>query len=157
METLKLKIAGRDRTDDLAREIQATAENRTDTTLSDLIARERDVLSLRSALSEDDYLLCHIRLLRSRTSVDPSRLSIPSSPTLFGRIVWVIRSFLLRQLRYLLDWSFFHQNTINAQLADELKFEVEARRKQSAEIAKRLRALEKELAVAEEPECEVRQ
>ncbi len=54
MGSLKLKIAACDRTDDLGREIQAAAEQRTDEELAALIERERDVLSLRSAVSEDD-------------------------------------------------------------------------------------------------------
>ena len=148
-ETLKLKIANQDRSDDLGREIAATEKSLEDSGFDDRVAKENEILSLHEAENEDDYLLRHIDLLRSRTSVDPSLLRISSSPGFLGRIMWLLRSLLWKLIRYQIDWSCFHQNKINAQLADELEFEVKSRMKHNVDIERRLKVLEQKAEVSD--------
>ena len=53
-----------------------------------------------------------------------------------------IRRFLWNLLRYQHDWMSSRQNSINVQLSYELEFEKEERKKQVAELERRVRELE---------------
>jgi hypothetical protein len=133
-EPLKLQVAGKDRSGDLGREIAGVAAARSDHGLATQIAYEMDVLGLRSAGSTAEYLDRHVGILRVRNQVDPSAFEGP-----MGRV----RRFLWNLLRYQHDWTSFRQNSINVQLSYELEFEKEERKKQVAELDRRIRELEK--------------
>jgi len=133
-ENLKLQVAGKDRSGDLGREIAGSAAVRPDHGLATLIAYEMDVLGLCSADSAAEYLDRHVKVLRVRNQVDPSAFEGP-----MGRV----RRFLWNLLRYQHDWTSFRQNSINVQLSYELEFEKEERKKQVAELERRIRELEK--------------
>jgi hypothetical protein len=138
-ETLKLQVAGKDRSSDLGRELAGSAAARPDHGLATHIAYETDVLGLRSAESAAEYLDRHVKILRVRNQVDPSAFEGPGSGGLMVRV----RRFLWNLLRYQHDWTSFRQNSINVQLSYELEFEKEERKKQDAELEQRIRELEK--------------
>ena len=137
-ETFKLQVAGKDRSDDLGREI-AGAAARPDHGLARHIAYEMDVLGLRTAPCEEEYLDRHVKILRARNQVDPSSFAGSVSCGIMDRI----RRFLWKLLRYQHDWMSFRQNSINVQLSYELEFEKEDRKKQVAELERRIHELEK--------------
>lgn len=138
-EPLKLQVAGKDRSGDLGREIAGTAAARPDCGLGRQISHEMDVLELRTADGSEEYLDRHVKTLRVRNQVDPSAFEGPGACGLMNRV----RRFLWRLLRYQHDWVSFRQNSINVQLSYELEFEKEERKKQVAELEKRIRELEK--------------
>jgi hypothetical protein len=138
-ETLKLHVAGKDRSGDLGREIVAAAAHRPDHGLATHIEYEMDVLKLRTADSAAEYLDRHVKILRARNQVDPCAFEGSVSCGFMGRV----RRFLWNLLRYQHDWMSFRQNAINVQLSYELEFEKEERRKQVAELERRIRDLEK--------------
>ena len=142
---MRVRIAGRDRTDDLGRELTERSRLRPDCGLALRIAQEADVLSLSHSRSTADYSAGQMRLLRSRNCVDTSQFDVPARAGLLGRMAAVFKRFLWRVLRYQHDWSVFRQNSTNVQLSYELEFEREERAKQIADLERRVRELEARL------------
>ena len=138
-ETLKLQVAGVDRSADLGREITAAAAARPDCGLAEAVGHEMDVLSLRSAGNTADYLDKHSLVLHARNQVDPAAFALPAGRSFRDRV----RLFLWKLLRYQHDWMLSRQNSINVQLTYELEFEREERKKQVAGLERRIRELEK--------------
>ena len=134
----KLQAAGKDRSGDLGREIAGAAAARPDHGLARQITCEMDVLGLRSADSTADYLDRHVDILRARNQVDPASFQAPA----FSGWMGPVRRLLWKLLRHQHDWMSCRQNSINVQLAYELEFEKEERKKQVAELERRIRELE---------------
>lgn len=139
---LRVRVAGRDRSEDLGKELIEASRQRPDFGLSQQIAEETDVLALKSAGKMSDYLDRHVTLLRSRNCVDTAFFDIPAKQGIAGRVMYLIRRFLWKVLRHQHDWMAFHQNSINVQLAYELEFEKEAREKEIKALEERLNRLE---------------
>ena len=141
---MKLVIAGKDRTDDLGRQLAETAQRRTQAILEESLRKESDVLALRESDSQEEYLRRHVTLLRARNCVDPARFETPCRPGVFGRCLHGIRMFLWKVFRYQHEWTAARQNTINVQLAYELECERELRERQVRRLEDRVRRLEQE-------------
>lgn len=139
---MRLLINGRDRSEDVGEQLIETARQRPDCGLSRQIAEETDVLTLKSTGRITAYLDRHIELLRSRNCVDTAHFDFPARPGLMGCLMYLIRRFLWKVLRYQHDRMAFHQNSINVQLAYELEFEKEARKKDVKALEERLNRLE---------------
>lgn len=150
---MRLFINGGDRSEDVGEQLIETARQRPDCGLSRQIAEEMDVLTLKSTGKMTAYLDRHVELLRSRNCVDTAHFDFPVSrlraqasdaarPGVVGCVMYLIRRFFWKALRYQHDWMAFHQNSINVQLAYELEFEKAEREKQIADLEKRLNRLE---------------
>jgi hypothetical protein len=138
-----LQIGGQDRTADLGHALRGAAEAMCDADLAERIRQEAVVLALGRDASGELFLDRHAELLRSRSAVDASKLTIPETPGPAGRPVSMLRRVLWKLLRHQQDWITFRQNTINAQLLYALEFEKQARRHEAAELRRRLDALER--------------
>jgi len=151
---VRLLINGRDRSEDVGKQLIETARQRPDCGLSKQIAEEMDVLALKSTGKMTAYLDRHVELLRSRNCVDTTHFVFPVSrpewfgasdaarPGVVGHVMYLLKRFLWKVLRYQHDWMAFHQNSINVQLAYELEFEKEAREKDVKALEERLNRLE---------------
>jgi hypothetical protein len=145
---MKIRVAGRDRTDELGAALIERSRRRPDCGVSRLVANEADVLSLSACKDTSEYLRRHIELLRSRNCQDAALFDTPAGPGLLGRIMHGIRLLLWKLLRYQHDWTIFRQNATNVQLSYELEFEREIRARQIAELEERVRELEAALGGA---------
>jgi len=86
-ESLTVNIAGTDRSSDLGSEISAAAARRRSPSLEHAIQSEDDVIAKGTAAGEAEYLAEQIALLRTRSNVDPNRLTISSRPGMAGRVM----------------------------------------------------------------------
>lgn len=139
---VRLLINDRDRSEDIGEQLIETARQRSDCGLSRQIADEMDVLALKSAKEMRAYLDRYVELLRSRNCVDTDQFVFSARPGLAGRILYLIRRFLWKALRYQHDWMAFRQNAINVQLTYELEFEKAAREKDVKALEERIDRLE---------------
>lgn len=144
-KTVKIWVAGRDRTDELGSELAAAAAGRPVTAVELDVARETELLDLRRAESESEYRQRFLDALRQRACVetDDFRIGVLSGP--MRRALAAVRTWLWRLLRYQHDWTTFRQNGVNRQLAFGLEMEAEARERKVAELERRLAALEFEV------------
>jgi len=143
---MKLIIAGRDRTAELGAELRRQVEIMALGDTSHQPARIPagiSVLTLREAASDADYLNELVRLLRYRDGVDTLPFHIPGRPGLGGRLMGRIKQALWKMFRYQHDRIAFRQNLINTQLTSALEFELMARQKETADLQRRVAALEK--------------
>ena len=147
---MKLWINGYDKTDALGEHMtkRATALEHQD--YSNLLQGEAEILSLRNAATNAEYLEQYVNIVRKRQGVDPAHYSQPRTPGLKGSISYMIRMFFWRLLRYQHFWVAFHQNAINAMHAETLDFEHQERTRQAREIESRLEHLEKQLNALQE-------
>jgi hypothetical protein len=148
---MRLEVAGKDRSSDIGCELLEEAGRRSASPLSVRVERELPILDLKSAACVADYQDVHVDLLRARSCVDPSRFRTPVGRGPGGRLRHLLRRFFWKLLRYQYDWLAFEQNAINVQLAYELEFERDLRRKQIAALTDRIRRLEDATADAGEP------
>lgn len=129
---MKIIVSGKDCTEKLASELSSTAQAHNDEKLATRIERERPILDLRDAVSEDSYLDLHEILLRDRNTVDPTdygKIESSSSITIKSRLVSSVQKSLWKLLRYQHDWIALRSNAIIAQLTYQLEFEIDARKK----------------------------
>ena len=143
---MELWIAGQDRSEDLGRELADTAAARADRGLALLMEGEAEILGLGTSADTAGYLAEHIRLMRIRTGVEASQFAFRGSPGVVGRLMYGIRRFLWKILRYQHDWFTFHQNNVNAQLAYGLDFEHEQRSEAMRGLDERVKRLEASVA-----------
>ena len=146
---MKVVVAGRDESEGLGGELSRAAGQRPDAGLASLMAGEADILRLGWRGTEHDYLARHVELMRIRHAVDAGDFAAPSRPGALGRVFGVVRRFLWRVLRYQHDWVLFRQGAVNAQLAHELALEHAERARQTADLERRVRALEERAARGE--------
>ncbi len=142
---MKLTVAGLDRSADLGQALRNRAAALAALPPARQPARIPDDLSaldLARAASEDDYLERYLRLARHRDAVGAFDFRIPRKPGLAGRCLARLRAFLWKLLRYQHDRMAFRQHLVNNQLTTALRLEIEARRKDTADLQRRLAALE---------------
>lgn len=142
---VKLSIAGRDRSADLAEELVAQAERRSNPDLTEKIEKEKDILCLKDSGGAEDYQDRHLLLMRSRNCVDPASFNLPSGRGLIGVLLRFVRRIFWKISRWQCDEMAFRQNAINAHMTYQLEFERDARRKQVADLSKRVEKLERVL------------
>lgn len=140
---MKIIVANKDRTSDMGAEIRQSASAlQHGRCVPEFISPEISALCLLKAKSEDDYLREFVRILRYRDAVDTLDFDIPKKPGLFGLILAKLKVFLWKLLRYQHDRIAFRQNLINGTLTSALEFESACREKETAELKKRIEALE---------------
>jgi hypothetical protein len=93
----------------------------------------------------EDYLDRYAALMRSRAFVAPPEFRLMPGKGPGRWLLFAIRRFLWKLLRYQHDWMSFHQNTINTSLVYELEFELAERKRQIEELEQRVRRLEEAL------------
>ncbi len=144
---MKLTIAGRDRTDELApvlrRQAEVMARGKARCRL-DKLPDEISALALSRTKSAEDYLSELIRLLRYRDGVDTRLLHVPVRPGRCGRLFGRVKLGLWKLLRYQHERMAIRQNLINAQLTSALEFEILQRRQETEDLKRRLAKLEKQ-------------
>ncbi|MCC5846834.1 MAG: hypothetical protein JJU29_01975 [Verrucomicrobia bacterium] len=148
---MKLIIAGNDRSEDLAKELEQSAARHPDGGLLSLLEGEAAILCLKDAPDEFDYRVRHLLLIRSRHSVDPTLWTIPLGRGVSGRLFYWIRRILWKLLFPFLSRMAFEQNTVNQMLMNQLVLEHQTQEKARRELDRRLRELENRMGpVAEE-------
>lgn len=140
-----LRVAGRDRIDDLGAAIDSDAAASDDPVFRDRIQGESVILDLANAASESDYHDRQLAIHGMRTQLDLAELSPPQSTGVVGPVVGSLRKFLWRMTRFGLDWTVFHQNGINEQAARTLEHEVRLRKRENEALRERIAALESRL------------
>ena len=142
---VKLSIAGRDRSVDLAEELVAQAERRSNPDLTEKIEKEKDILCLKESGGAEDYQDRHLFLMRSRNCVDTEDFQLSSGRGLIGVLLRFVRRVFWKISRWQCDEMAFRQNAVNAQMTYQFEFERDARRKQIADLSERVEKLEKVL------------
>lgn len=144
---MKISIAGQDRTTDLGQVLHqqagAMARRPAGRKLSPL-PPEISALALAQAQSDAEYLDRLMCLIRYRDAIDTLDFDIPRKPGLPGLILTRLKAFLWKLLRYQHDRVAFRQNLINTQLTSALEFEFAQRRKETADLRRRVAELEKQ-------------
>ena len=134
---MKITIGGRDRTEELCREITNQAETLYNSELIRLLEGEKDLVAIGQTQKDgDSYLGEFIRLLRFRNTIDYGEMEIPTS----RRIVFLrfIKKMLWRLASPFHYWFAFRQNAINRALLYAIEFEREERRKEIARLKEEL-------------------
>ena len=147
---MKLWINGHDKTDALGGGIAKRAAALEHQDYSNLLQGESDILSLRDAATNAEYLERCVKIARKRQGVNPALYSQPRMPGLKGSISYIIRMFFWRILRYQHFWVAFHQNAINAMHAEALDFEHQERTRQAKHMESRIEHLEEQLSALQE-------
>jgi hypothetical protein len=140
---MKVFVRGEDRTDSLGALVTEAAEKLESAELEETMRRESDVLALRETRDEAQFQARHAKLLRSRDRLDTSRFVLPPPEGVVGKIAFFLRMFLWKLLRYQHDWVAFVQNGINVQQTQQMEMERRNRKRDFADLEKRVAALEK--------------
>ena len=125
--------------------VSQQAASLTDHQYASLLKGESEILSLRDAATNAEYLERYVEIVRKRQGVNPAQYSQPRSPGLKGSFSYIIRLLLWRILRYQHFWVAFHQNAINAMHAETLDFEHQERTRKTKQMETRIERLEKQL------------
>ena len=140
---MRLRVADKDMTGDLGREIVDAARDMAASKSKDelpiFLRPEDSVLSLRSARNEAEYLDRLTTLMLSRTGIGTLDFHIPRKPGLVGSAGAAMKRILWKLFRYQHDRVAFQQNSINIQLTAAIEF-------MQAEYEQRIRALENRIS-----------
>ena len=147
---MKIWINGNDESDTLGKDLTEKAATLAHEAYANLSQGASEILSLRSAESNAEYLDRYVNVVRKRGGVDPALYSQPRTPSLKGTISYTIRMFLWRILRYQHFWMAFHQNDINAMHAKVLDFEHQEHNRQISELEGRMKQLEAQIKTLQE-------
>jgi len=142
---MKIWINGNEESETLGRDLTKRASTLEHEGYAGLCQGEPDILSLRNAKSNAEYLDGYVNVVRKRQSVDPAHYSIPRAPGLKGTISYKMRMFLWRLLRYQHFWMASRQKDINAMHAEVLDFEHQERNRQIGELEARIEQLEAQI------------
>lgn len=143
---MKIMIAGQDRTRDVGESLRRQAgamQGAPACRKPACFPEEISALALARAKSDAEYMEELIRLILYRDAVDTFDFTIPRKPGLAGRLKTGLKAFLWKLLRYQHDRIAFRQNLINGLYSSALEFEVALRRKEAADLKRRVSELEK--------------
>ena len=144
---MKLIIAGKDRTQDLAPELTKAALARTKDPYAPKFCSEEDgALSLRSARGEGEYLARAISLMLDRSGLGIGEFVPGEYDGMFRRALHLCRRIIWRVIRYQPQSLVFHQNTINVQLAGAIEFLRSEYTREIGQLQGRIGELERQLA-----------
>ncbi len=110
---MKVVVAGKDRTQDLGREITAAANPLSQKGVVPFLSPHHSALSLKSARNEREFLDTFTNLTRMRHGVRTGDFYIAAQPGWKGRVMAWLKAALWRRLRYQHDRIAFQQNLIN--------------------------------------------
>jgi hypothetical protein len=141
---MRLKIGGKERTDDLARRFAAEAAGMNLPGFERLLSDELSILDLRDAEDEAAFLDKLVEIYGERTQIDLEKCRLPSgSGGAVSKLVGALRSFAWRLLKFAFGWLVFNPNVINDQQVTALAHEVRLRQKENAELRSRIEELER--------------
>ncbi len=121
--TVKLDIAGKDRTPDLVPEIERVAAERAKSQDAPSFCSEADsALSLRLATGESDYLARALGLMLRRSGLGAGEFMPDPEAGLLKRMLSRFRRITWRVIKYQPLSIVFHQNTVNMQITGALEF-----------------------------------
>jgi hypothetical protein len=123
-------------------ELQQAAATLSDADLAERIAGETEILDLCTAPDESAYLERLLQIYGTRTQLDFSRMPVPSSKGIKGKLLAPLRRLLWGLMRYPHDWTAFQQNAVNEQAIKALSLAVKEQRRENALLRKRVDALE---------------
>jgi hypothetical protein len=130
---MKIIIASKDRTAELAPGLKTGADARMADTCHEPLPWSLNALSLAEAKTETEFLERWADLSRRKSNMD-LRLNTPRPPGFAGRMIWFARGFLWRLLRYQHERVAFRQNLINSQTAATLEFQYDEIRRLRARL-----------------------
>jgi len=107
------------------------------------LAPQHSALLLREAVSEEEYDRRYARLLQMRCGVDPGDFKVPHRKGAAGMLAGWVRVLLWKLLRHQHERMAFQQNIINELLAAAVEFERRRRRRETADLRRRIEQLEK--------------
>jgi hypothetical protein len=141
-----LTVAGEDCSAELGQQIAAEAAAVDAHQLREHLAGELVLTTLAEEKSEEDFLTHQLELFGTRTQLDMNKCSLPdSSGGIARRMLGKLRGLVWKLLRFAFDWITFHQNAVNEQQILTLSHEVRLRRRENAELRRRIEALEKKM------------
>ncbi len=145
---MKIMVAGQDLTGDLGPELKRRAGQMAcgGTSRQPAVFPETlNIEALARTRTEEAYLTELMRLLRCREGVDTHPYAMPCRPGWRGKFMVVVRKALWKLLRYQHDRMTFRQNLVNSQLTSALEFEMDQRRRETADLRQRLDDLERRI------------
>ena len=139
---MKLIVAGKDRSHDIAPEIAqaALATSRLDEPPV-FPSDDYSVLSLRAAQTDGEFLDAMIKAMWNRTGISTLDFHVPGRTSVKGRIMTAVRRFLWKLLRYQHDRIAFQQNTINAQMTAAIEFLRTEQKREILELRQEIRRM----------------
>ena len=123
---MKITVAGRDRTQDLGREIKSAFDWRSRDPQFDWsfgVPKELSTLCLRNVKDTLEYQQELVRLMQHRYGVSACGYNIPHGSGPVGYLMKVFRETLWRVLRFMFDRITYRQNYINQLHANAFEFE----------------------------------
>ncbi|HMP76511.1 MAG TPA: hypothetical protein PKE12_09460 [Kiritimatiellia bacterium] len=135
---MKIIVAGRDRTDEMAADLQAEASRMERAGLLDIFPPEISALRLLEAKNHAEYLDRFADLARRRAHVDTLGFRVPRRSGPRGAIVFHFKRILWKLLRYQHDRMAYRQNLVNSNLIAL----VELQAVEIAELKRRVKELE---------------
>jgi hypothetical protein len=140
---LFLTVAGLDCAASLGTEVETEAAGLSAPQLQERLNGELILTALADLNSEEAFLSHQLEYFGTRTQIDLNHCPMPNSDGAFSqRMIGRMRGFAWRLLRFAFDWTAFHQNVINEQQMLTLSHEVRLRRRENAELLRRIKALE---------------
>ncbi len=144
---MKLTVAGRDRTEDLALDVVCEADMLASGRKAiEFPPLDQSALFLGTASGRSDFINKLLRLIWFRAGVDTSPFHIPRKPGPFGVVAAWIRALLWKLLRHQHDRITLQQEGINTQITAALEFIREEQQEEVEELRGRIRDLELQMA-----------
>lgn len=131
---MKIVIANRDRTEEIAPGLKAGADRLLAGPLNDPLPMPLNALSLRDAKNEAEFLDRWSGLVRRKASVDTLKFHTARKPGALGTLALRLRMALWKILRYQHNYAVARQNLINSQLTAALEFQLDEIRRLKARV-----------------------
>ena len=139
---MKIAVAGKDRADDLGRQVAADAAHLKASGSIGSLAPEHTALRLKRSVNPDDYLYHFIELLRMRHGIRTADYYIPRGPGLRGKVAVALKTFLWKLLRYQHDRITLQQSLVNELEINAVEFQRDRLNQEVAELRRRIERLE---------------
>jgi len=141
----KIMVAGRER-GDLPEQIEAAAAAMRNPQLEKMLIDEQPILAVRDAADEEAHLSRQLQIFGARSQTDIADIQLPQPAGGAAlRLINIPRAFVWRLLKFAFERFALKQNIINEQQIITLEKEVRLRRRESAELQRRIEVLEKRL------------
>ena len=140
---MKVVVAGKDRAQDLGREITAWADALAQQKTVPFLSPHHSALSLKSARNEREFLELFTNLARMRHGVRTGDFYIPARPGWKGRVMAWLKTMMWRKLRYQHDRIAFQQNLVNELNVQALERQNAVLTQEIEQLRRRVEQLEK--------------
>ncbi|HMP89831.1 MAG TPA: hypothetical protein PJ991_06505 [Kiritimatiellia bacterium] len=141
MSNVKVTIAGQDQSELFRNEVDA----RYDALINDSRVGVRpgslDVGLLSDQPNPEAMDRAFVELLRHRSQIDTLPFDFPRKPGRLGKLMFTIRAFLWKLLRYQHDRMSSRQNRVNAWIINHLEAQINAQNEKIEELRKQIERL----------------